>query len=138
MIAFFFTMPMSRRMPMMAIMLKSISCPPMLVEILLAIISASTAPTPAEGRVEMMVIGMDVTFVKNAQHDIDGQQRGQNQPQARGERLLVGQQGAGKSWREWCWACWMSCSIWLISLTASLRAMPGARLKESVTEGNCP
>ena len=47
MMAFFFTMPMSRMTPMSAMMLNSV----------LKSISASSAPTPAEGSVERMVMG---------------------------------------------------------------------------------
>ena len=47
MIAFFLTMPISRMMPM--IEMTSMSSP--------AISSATSAPTPADGSVEMMVIG---------------------------------------------------------------------------------
>ena len=47
MIAFFLTMPISRMMPMMAMTPRSLP----------ASISASSAPTPAEGRVERIVTG---------------------------------------------------------------------------------
>ena len=47
MMAFFCTMPMSRMMPISAITLNSVC----------VIISASSAPTPAEGSEEMMVMG---------------------------------------------------------------------------------
>ena len=47
MIAFFFTMPISRMMPMMPMMPRSVP----------EIMSASSAPTPAEGRVESIVTG---------------------------------------------------------------------------------
>ena len=47
MIAFFFTMPMSRMMPMTAIRLRSVPVKS----------SASSAPTPADGSVERIVIG---------------------------------------------------------------------------------
>ena len=47
MMAFFFTMPISRMMPISAMTLKS----------LWKSISASSAPTPAEGSVERMVMG---------------------------------------------------------------------------------
>lgn len=47
MMAFFFTMPISRMMPMMAITSSSLP----------ASHSASSAPTPAVGRVERIVIG---------------------------------------------------------------------------------
>ena len=47
MIAFFLTMPISRMTPISAMMLNS----------MLHSISASTAPTPADGRVDRIVIG---------------------------------------------------------------------------------
>ena len=47
MIAFFFTMPISRMIPISAITLRSV----------LVNLSASSAPTPAEGSVERIVIG---------------------------------------------------------------------------------
>ncbi len=47
MIAFFLTMPMSRMMPMMPITPRSLPVS----------ISASSAPTPAEGSVDKMVSG---------------------------------------------------------------------------------
>ena len=47
MMAFFFTMPISRMMPIMAMTLRSV----------LVSISASSAPTPAEGSVERIVMG---------------------------------------------------------------------------------
>ena len=47
MMAFFLTMPISSRMPRKAMRLNSVS----------VTIKASSAPTPAEGRVEMMVSG---------------------------------------------------------------------------------
>ena len=47
MMAFFFTMPISSTMPISAMTLKSLR----------QMISASSAPTPAEGSVERIVIG---------------------------------------------------------------------------------
>ena len=47
MIAFFLTMPIKRMTPISAMMLKSVP----------VTISANTAPTPAEGKVERIVIG---------------------------------------------------------------------------------
>ena len=47
MIAFFFTMPISRITPISAMIVKSVS----------KTSSASSAPTPAEGSVERIVIG---------------------------------------------------------------------------------
>ena len=50
--------------------------------------SASSAPTPAEGSVERMVMRMDEALVEHAQHDVDGDQRGQNEQRLVGERIL--------------------------------------------------
>ena len=86
MMAFFLTMPMSSTMPMMEITLRST----------LKSIRASMAPTPADGRVEMIVSGMHQAFVKNPEHDVDGQQRGHHQDRHGAQRLLVGQQRARK------------------------------------------
>src|SRR5260370_36592990 len=47
MMAFFFTMPISKMIPMMAMTLRSV----------FVSISASNAPPPAEGRVDKMVMG---------------------------------------------------------------------------------
>ena len=77
MMAFFFTMPISRMMPISAMTLKSVR----------QIISASSAPTPAEGRVERIVIGMNVAFVEHAEDDVDGHERRKNQ------KWLVDQRG---------------------------------------------
>ena len=50
--------------------------------------SASSAPTPAEGSVERIVIGMDVALVQHAQHDVHGDDRRQDQQQRVVERGL--------------------------------------------------
>ena len=47
MIPFFLTMPINRMMPMIAMMLRSLP----------SSINARSAPSPAEGKVEMIVIG---------------------------------------------------------------------------------
>ncbi len=49
-------------------------------------ISARSAPTPAEGRVDMMVIGWDGALVKHAEYDIDRHRGGEDQPGFAGER----------------------------------------------------
>ncbi len=69
MIAFFFTMPISRITPIRAMMLNSVPNSS----------SASTAPTPAEGSVERMVSGWIEALVEDAEHDVDGDQRGSDQ-----------------------------------------------------------
>ena len=64
-----------------------------------------TAPTPAEGSVERMVIGMDVAFIENAEHDVDRHERGQDQ------KRLVGQgglKGLGRA-LETARGCWPAC-----------------------------
>ena len=88
MMPFFFTMPISRMMPMMATISRS----------RWKSISASSAPTPADGRVERIVIGMHEALVQHAQNDINRHQRGQNQQpfvrerafEGRGRALVIG------------------------------------------------
>ena len=78
MMAFFLTMPISRITPMSAMMLNSV----------LNRRSASTAPAPAEGSVERIVIGVDVALVEHAQHDVDRGERGRGSGSARCQGLL--------------------------------------------------
>ena len=52
----------------------------------------SRAPTPAEGKVERIVSGVNVVLIENAQNDINGDQSSQNQ--AKGSE-------ARKSWKAW-------------------------------------
>ena len=102
MMPFFFTMPISRMMPMMATMSRS----------RWNSISASSAPTPAEGSVERIVIGMDEALVQHAEHDVDGHQRRQNQQalvrqrafEGRGRALIIGDH-AGRQIRPSRWPC---------------------------------
>ena len=69
MIAFFFTMPISRIMPIIAMTLRST----------LKSSSATIAPTPAEGSVDRIVSGWIKLSYKNAEHDIHRHQRQQDQ-----------------------------------------------------------
>ncbi len=127
MMAFFFTIPMSRITPISAMMLNSV-CHTM---------SASTAPTPAEGRVEMMVIGMHVALVKHAEHDVDREQCRRDEQRLARERLLERICGA----REYAVdevGMWISCMAWFIARVASLKDMPACRLNDSVVEANSP
>ena len=55
---------------------------------------ASSAPTPAEGSVERIVIGVDVALVEHAEHDVHDDERGQDQQRLRGERGLEGLGGS--------------------------------------------
>ena len=82
--------------------------------------------------------GMDVAFIQHAQHDVDRDQRRQNQ------NRLVGQRGLKRRRRalERRLQCWPACPAppcaLSIAVTASPSEAPGARLKDSVTTGNCP
>ena len=78
MMAFFFTMPMSRTMPIRA--MKENSIPNNR--------SASNAPMPAEGSVDEDGKGMDEAFVENAENDIDRNDCGQDQKRLAFERAL--------------------------------------------------
>ena len=85
-----------------------------------------------------MVIGMDVALVEHAEHDVDGDQRGQDQDR------LVGQAVAELLRRS------LEAGVQAprhADLVGRLRgwpspprpaSSPGATSKESVTEGNCP
>ena len=80
MMAFFFTMPISRMTPISAMMLKSVW----------NAIKASRAPTPADGKVDRIVSGMDVALVEHPEHDVDRDQRRQNEEGLVVERILEG------------------------------------------------
>ena len=81
--------------------------------------------------------GVDEALIEDAEHDVDGDQRGENQQRFVGERVLerrrgaleIGLQAGGKV-------------KVLGNLVDVLIAVPsdalGARLNETVTEGNCP
>ena len=69
MMAFFFTMPIRRMMPIRATTPRSLPVRS----------KARMAPTPAEGSVERMVNGMNVALVEHSQHDVHGDDGGQNQ-----------------------------------------------------------
>ena len=76
MMAFFLTMPMSRITPIIAIRLNSVR----------RASSASSAPTPAEGSVDRMVMDGSGSR-RDAQHDVDGDQRGEDQQRLVAHRL---------------------------------------------------
>ena len=58
--------------------------------------SAISAPTPAEGSVEMIVSGWIRLSYRMPEHDVDGEQRGQDQHRLAGERFLIRLRGAGE------------------------------------------
>ena len=81
--------------------------------------------------------GMDVAFVQHAKHDVDRDQRRQDQ------QPLIGQGVLKRRAEPWNSACMPAGNVnWslrrLMTSTASPREAPGARLKESVTTGNWP
>ena len=87
MMAFFLTMPISRMMPISAMTLSSVWQSS----------SASSAPTPADGSVERIVIGWIIAFVEHAEHDVDRHQRGRDQQRFVGQRCLKGLRRALKA-----------------------------------------
>ena len=75
MMAFFFTMPISRMIPMNQTRERSTP----------ATISASRAPTPADGSGERIGDGMNQAFVKDAENDIHGDERGEQKQRCGGQ-----------------------------------------------------
>ena len=79
---------------------------------------------------------VNVALIEHAEHDVDGDERRQDQPRLAGQRFgefggIAGEQAddaAGMPIRV---------SIVLTASTASPSAAPGARLKLSETAGNC-
>ena len=126
MIAFFLTMPISRTMPMMPITSRSLP----------AIISASNAPMPAEGNVDRIVTGMNEALVQHAQHDVDGDEGGDQQEDLARQGILESLGGTLKALVIDGGKCtaWIA---WLMSSTAVLSDAPSVRLKDTVTAGNC-
>ena len=54
------------------------------------------APTPADGRVEIIVTRMHQIFVEHPEHDVDGQQRCRHQDRHGAQRLLVSEERSRK------------------------------------------
>ena len=81
---------------------------------------------------------MDVALVEHAQHDVDRDQRGQDQQRLVGQRILERRGRALEAGLDARAACRSRCSALLIAFTASPSETPGARLNDSVTTGNCP
>ena len=80
---------------------------------------------------------MDVALVQHAQHDVDGHHRRQDQQQFVG-RAKRGMPAPHPGTRPGCSSGMpSSCFAASITLTASPRDAPGAKLKDTVTAGNC-
>ena len=80
---------------------------------------------------------MNVAFVENAENNIDGDERGQD------EQRLVGSEALKEEAVPWKEAktdagIWSSFCAFSTASAALPKAAPGARLKEMVTQGNCP
>jgi hypothetical protein len=90
MMPFFFTIPIRRMMPMMPITSSGIPNS----------ISVNKAPSPAEGKVEMIVRRMDRALVEHAEDDIDRDQGSHNQDGRAAERTLEGRRPSRQS-RKW-------------------------------------
>ena len=83
-----------------------------------------------------MVMRVNIAFVENAEHDIDRDERRQNQQRLVGEG---GWKAAAVPWKAATMLSGMLISCCFIDrVVASPREAPGARLKEMVTTGNCP
>ena len=81
--------------------------------------------------------GVDETLVEHAQHDVDGEDGGQDQERRRLQRLL---EELAMPWNRPSTVggtLSSSRSLWICS-TASPSEWPGARLNEIVTDGNWP
>ena len=80
MMAFFLTMPISRMTPISAMMLNSVWNSS----------SASTAPDARRGQGREDGDGVDVALVENAEHDVDGGERREDQDRLVAQGLLIG------------------------------------------------
>ena len=128
MMAFFFTMPISRMMPIMAMMLRSVW---------VSMQRQQRAHTGRRQRGENRD-GMNVAFVQDSEHDVDrGQRRGDQQGLA-AERILIGLRGAGEAGLDGGRKADLRRAASSIASTASPSATPGSRLNEMVTDGNSP
>ena len=87
MMAFFFTMPISRMMPISA----------MTLEIEMKQLQGQNGAHAGRGQRGENRERMDVTFVEHAEDDVDGDDGGQQQPGFVGERVAEGRGGALKA-----------------------------------------
>ena len=130
MIAFFFTMPMSRIRPMSARDAGGIGPRDDERE-------RGAHASRGQRRAEI-VKGCTTLFVEDAEHDVHRRERRQQQPGFARERCPERLRGALKAAvhrRRACRCRERTCSM---ALTASPSDAPGSRLNESVMAGNCP
>ena len=79
---------------------------------------------------------MDVALVQDAEHDVDRHQRRRDQ---QGLVCQRGLEGLGRPWKlPWMLAGSPSCCVALDGIDRLAQRLPGARLNDSVTAGNCP
>ena len=125
MIAFFLTMPISRMMPISAITLRSVPAEQ----------QRQQRADAGRGQRRENRDRMDVAFVQHAEHDVDGDERGENQQRLVGQRCLKRLRPCLESSPE-CWPASRSrASPVSIAFTASPSETPGARLNDSVIDG---
>ena len=128
MMAFFFTRPISSTMPMIEMTLRSY-------------VEEQQRQHGADaGRGQGGDDGqrMHQALVQDAQHDVDGQQRGRDQDRLGAPGTVDRPAGCRQRIRGW----WTACPAGSASRDDRQRGVakesPGARLKETVTEGNRP
>ena len=127
MIAFFLTMPISRMMPISAMTLSSMPATQQRQE-------RADAGRRQRGEDRH---GMDVALVEHAEDDIDRDQRRQDQQRLVRERGLEGLRGALEAALDARRQAELPGRL-LDRATAAPSDMPGARSKESVTDGKLP
>ena len=98
MMAFFFTMPISRMMPMSAMTLKSI----------VEEHQRQQRADAGRGQRGKNRDGVDVALVEHAEHDVNGDERGQDQHRLVGQRGLKGLRRALEA-APGCWRAVRSC-----------------------------
>ena len=100
---------------------------------------ASNAPTPAEGRLERSRDRMNVTLIQHAQHNIDHDNRRQQQIRFALERIPEFRRAAGDRSSLPSRGRPMSASRFFgIASTAAPSELPGLKLNDNVTAGNWP
>ena len=126
--AFFFTMPISRMMPMMA----------MTRELRVREHQRQQRAHARRRQRGENGDGMNVAFVEDAEHEVNRNERGGDQEGLAAQRILIGLRGSGETGvngRRASRSCW---PLSVMASTASPSATPGCRLNEMVTDGNRP
>ena len=117
--AFFFTMPISRMMPISAMMVRSSP----------ASMRASSAPMPADGSVERIVIGMDEALVQHAEHDVHRRARRPPAATARWSGCCGRRAPRPERWCGCCPASRCRCSAFSMAETAAPSEAPGRKIE---------